>query len=571
MRLEKNKILFFVFLLFLTLTPSLFKIHAQEAVLFVYPSSNMYQVGDRFSVSIRINSDSVGVNAVDGSLSFDQDKLEVVGISKSGSIFNLWLEEPSFSNTRGTISFGGGKPSPGYSGSSGKIISITLKGKAPGHASLNFTSGSALADDGMGTNVLSQMRGAEFTFSQEEAPPAVETPPEPADTGLSAPLISSPTHPDPEAWYDDSSPVFRWEVPSGVTGTRLLVSREIPDTPTVFYGEPISERKLEELEDGTWYFYVQLRSQYGWSETSHFKFNIDTEPPEPFEINIKEGSETTHPQPTLILDVPDEASGVDLYKIKIGQLPLLETDKKEFQVPELGIGSHTIIVKAIDKAGNSMIGMREIKILPIERPTITFCPEEIISGSLLVVRGTGLAEAEIEIGVEETSTEASDLATTKADKAGNWTYIHPLKLKRGVYKVRARTIDKNGAKSLAEEKTVIVSPPVFLKVGERAISYLSVLVVLASLLALLSFIFMLGIKRFKNWRREIRRETEEVEESVVNSFINLAKKVDREIRLLDKKEELSDQEKKIRDSLKTALEESEGKIRKEIEDIKKET
>ena len=80
-------------------------------------------------------------------------------------------------------------------------------------------------------------------------------------------------------------------------------------------------------------FHAQLRNKFGWGETTHFKLQIDTKPPLPFEITVKEGVETTHPQPTLLFETIDEGSGVDYYENKaIPQADLiLDNAQKSFE------------------------------------------------------------------------------------------------------------------------------------------------------------------------------------------------------------------------------------------------
>jgi hypothetical protein len=83
------------------------KSYAQKASLYLAPSTGTYTVGNTFLVQVKVNSGGVAINAADGTLVFDPDKLEVVKISKEDSIFSLWVQEPTFSNSLGTINFAG--------------------------------------------------------------------------------------------------------------------------------------------------------------------------------------------------------------------------------------------------------------------------------------------------------------------------------------------------------------------------------------------------------------------------------------------------------------------------------
>lgn len=141
-----------------------------QGTLTLSPSSGSYKVGESFSVLVNLNSGGESVNASTGQISFDNTRLQVVSLGYSQSIFNLWAENPSFSNSAGTINFSGGLPSPGFTGASGGVLRITFKAKAIGQAPANFLSGSILANDGQGTNIADTLRGALYNIN-------------PADTG----------------------------------------------------------------------------------------------------------------------------------------------------------------------------------------------------------------------------------------------------------------------------------------------------------------------------------------------------------------------------------------------------
>ena len=86
------------------------------ATLSVSPGTGVYQSGTTFTAKVVVNTQGDPINAADGSLKFNPQELSVVSVNRSSSIFNLWVTEPAFSNSAGTISFSGGLPS-GYTGS----------------------------------------------------------------------------------------------------------------------------------------------------------------------------------------------------------------------------------------------------------------------------------------------------------------------------------------------------------------------------------------------------------------------------------------------------------------------
>ena len=156
-KISKIIILFFVL--------GFFPVSVDAATLSFSQNNSSYTVGQTFSVNLYTNSSDQSMNAVSGVVSFPSDKLQVVSISKAGSILSLWAEEPSFSNSAGTVSFEGIVLNPGFTGANGKILVINFRAKAVGQASLRLSSGAVLANDGTGSNILTGMGTASIQVS----------------------------------------------------------------------------------------------------------------------------------------------------------------------------------------------------------------------------------------------------------------------------------------------------------------------------------------------------------------------------------------------------------------------
>jgi len=270
--------------------------NAQAASLYFSPSSGSYYIGKTITVSLYVSSSDQAINAASGIISFPQDKLQVVSLSKSGSIFPYWTpdREPSFSNIDGTINFEGYLFTPGFTGATGKIISINFKVKAAGIANLKFFSGSVLANDGKGTNILTSSGNANFTISTPITPPTT-TKKEPIVSGATpeAPVISSETHPDSDKWYGALTAKFSWELTDDITDVRLRISEDPKALPTIIYSPAVSSKTVVNLGEGVWYFSAQFKNKYGWGEITYFRLQIDSTPSEPLEPS--EPSEPSEP------------------------------------------------------------------------------------------------------------------------------------------------------------------------------------------------------------------------------------------------------------------------------------
>ena len=142
-------------------------IAAAASSLYFSPASGTYSVGSAFTVSINVSSPDQAMNAAQATIDFPKDVLSVSSLSKSGSIINFWVEEPTFDNGTGKIRMEGVALNPGFIGRNGKILQITFKPKAEGNANLTFTSSSVLANDGLGSNILTQIGNAKYVIEPQ--------------------------------------------------------------------------------------------------------------------------------------------------------------------------------------------------------------------------------------------------------------------------------------------------------------------------------------------------------------------------------------------------------------------
>lgn len=556
-------------------------VQGASASLYLSPSSGSYSVGSTFSVKVKVNSGGEAINAAEGTLLFNSNELQVVNLSKSGSIFSLWTTEPIFSNSAGNIVFGGGTLK-GFTGTSGTIITISFRAKATTSARVSFSSGSVLAADGKGTNILGKINGGVYTLkpkitSPDEEAPLEEYIPPPTPTGApAAPVISSSTHPDSEKWHSNNDPEFSWKLPSDVTGVSLLLHKNPFGDPGPTSDGLMESKKIEDIEDGIWYFHIKFKNKYGWGKITHRKVLIDTESPKPFKVIFDREGDLTNPSPVLYFETADSLSGIEYYEVKIGggdAIPITSaaTKSNPYKMPPQAPGRHRIIVAAVDAADNSTSATADIEIEPIEEPVITDFPETLRVGDILTIKGTSKypdATVTIFIKKEREEPRAEDVQT---DNQGNWIFSYDKSLERGAYQLWAEVTDSRGAKSNPTEKiTLAATLPTLLKFGKIAIDYLTVTITLAALIIFLILLILYSRYRVSLWRKRLRTETKEVAQVVYSAFKALKEEVKEQIEYVDKKPGLSKREKQIRDKLQEALDISEEFISKEVKDIEKE-
>ncbi len=553
---------------------------ADAARLYYSPVQGSYEVGQNFSVSVYVASDDQTINVFGGTVSFSADILQVASVSKSGSIASLWVQEPSFSNANGTVSFSGLVLNPGFKGVSGKILTINFKAKATGDADLRFSAGEVLANDGQGTNVLQSLSPAKITIMADASgpqAPAGTSPSNEAGTPL-APLISSVTHPDPNNWYNDNAPKFSWEVPAGVTSVRVLYDKYPASVPTVVYKTAIKGKDLSGLADGSYYLHVQFKNAKGWGAISHFRFQIDTTPPEAFVITFPHKGDTNDPRPVVLFNTPDEASGIDHYEVKVGDGQAMRVTPGElvnsnpYVLPVQKPGQHDIIVKAVDKAGNIASASETFTVSALDAPILNDYSKDMKEGDILKVSGRTYPSATVKVFIKD---EAGLVVNDKtfSNVMGNFTLIWAKKLTAGTYSLWAQVTDSDGAQSgITEASTFVVREPAFNKLTNIIMNYLSlILLLLFFLIGLIAFAWY-GWHKFLLLRKRVKKEVKGVEKNFLYIFNYLQQDIEQQIALIEKaktKRELTKEEKKAVTVLKRDLTTAKKILGDEIDDITK--
>jgi hypothetical protein len=332
---------------------------ASAATLFATTPKTNYSVGETIPVTIYVSAGGQAINAVEGRVSFPSDKLSGVSVSKSGSIVNLWVQEPSVSSFTGVIL------NPGYSGSRGRIVTVNLRARAPGEATISLGSASVLANDGLGTNVLTGASGVKVTIGTA----AAEQEAEPVDSVPGLLAISSPDFIDQNRWYSLTSGKLTWKMPGGVTGVSYSVatSKETPDT--VSEGV-VTSYLATNLRDGVQYFTLRAQNKTGWGGTASYVLRVDTQAPESLGVVVDERGAT------IQASALDTLSGVAHYIVSVdgvslGAIPTSSIERTPYAfVSALSSGEHTVELQAVDGAGNKATLRRQITVKPSSAPVV---------------------------------------------------------------------------------------------------------------------------------------------------------------------------------------------------------
>lgn len=110
---------------------------------------SVVQAGDRIALDVYAYA-HVPVNAVDITLRFEADAVEVIGVDRGQSVLTIWTEDPVIQSDK--VILRGGTFKKGFLGEH-KVATINLRAKQSGQSEFIASNVTLLAGDGRGTPV----------------------------------------------------------------------------------------------------------------------------------------------------------------------------------------------------------------------------------------------------------------------------------------------------------------------------------------------------------------------------------------------------------------------------------
>jgi hypothetical protein len=118
-----------------------------------------------FIVEVLVTDNQTSINAVEVFIQYPAEYLEITSIIKDRSIINYWVDEPTYSNINGVLSFAG-VTFNGFTRNKVSVLTIRFKAKKSGVAPLVVSNGRLLANDGLATDVTGNFIGSVFSIVQ---------------------------------------------------------------------------------------------------------------------------------------------------------------------------------------------------------------------------------------------------------------------------------------------------------------------------------------------------------------------------------------------------------------------
>ena len=508
----------------------------QAATLSLSASTKNVAVGNTFTISAYINTQTKTINNAEASIVYPADLVEVVSVASQPSVFSLWVEQPTASN--GVVSFNGGVPNPGYTGSGGRVVSATFRAKKDGTANFTFSGAAIRENDGLGTNVFTGQNGTTVEIAAAAPADTTKQPdsPKPAPT-LTALVPTSPTPPHQTPWYAKTEAELNWNTPAGTRVFETYFGKSATAEPDQRIARSINEKSFANLEDGTYYFALRYQTVSGWSKTSRTMIRVDTTDPSNVSAALTLNNSL---QQTLVLQATDAMSGVDHYDVHLDSYDVVRITPEATGpttvlvsklFPNLTPGQHALKVAAYDRAGNQSLYTTTVDTQLLGAPTITDYTSLINRGDNIVVRGSTRYPG-ARIAVEVQSRQAGLITfETAANSEGSFSLSTVLTSADETAQVTAYVLSTTGIKGQPSTAvTINILPPPSLAANMLAI-YKRYSPIGAAILLLLS---ILGWARYF----ALKRRYHKVEQRSHQIFSLLMSRAQRQIAVLENAERI---------------------------------
>jgi hypothetical protein len=337
------------------------------------------------------------------------------------------------------------------------------------------------------------------------------------------------------------------------------------------YDPPVSNRSFTVDEDGIFYMHAQFKNKSGWGGVTTYKFQIDTEAPESLRATLPDGSVTTNLTPSLLVQAEDSRSGLSKITLSIdnGQPVEYVLDASNlYRLQKQSPGNHTVIVNAIDNAGNVSSVSLDYTIQAITPPVITEYTRKVDFDNTFKIVGATypLSRVEVTLTDKDSKTMVKEVSSTEA---GVFSLVWGEKLPSGIYEMKARVLDSRGAVSEYTDTRVIeVERMMLVRFGIFVMNWLSVIliIIIAALVTIATLWY--SFVQFRRFRRKVRRNLREIENTLQVNVAALRRDIEEFHDILvkaERKRELTKEEQAILKKFKKRLEIIEQEIEKKLE------
>lgn len=340
----------------------------QAAGSIIITGPNQVYPNQTLDITVFVTRDQA-YNAVDISINVDAFSIQSV------SLIGGWTPIAGPTTSGNTISFSGAILGQQLNGQK-EVLSIRLT--SPNSLqNITITGNGSVSGEGFGTG-SDNISGSKTinvaptpTPSPTPSPTPTPTPrprqntptptPNPQNLLPSITSITSISHPEPNKWYNSKNVTVTWTANNNANGFNYEFSKN-PTANLPNEVKTTSTTVSSELSEGENYFHVKARNNNGWGQVSSFKINIDTSPPEDFDITINQINNSEY---QISFNTTDSLSGINRYEVYIDNV-LLSNNVSPITVQT---SFSEVKVIAFDNAGNPKATVKKLSSTQTPTPT----------------------------------------------------------------------------------------------------------------------------------------------------------------------------------------------------------
>ncbi len=306
--------------------------------------------GQSFQVTVSASGmrdvDTVRLNGT-----YSPDVLEWLGAVPAGAFQNIspgTFVDP----VKGAFSFGAFSLSSTANGTE-HLTTLTFRAKNPGVGFIQFDSSSHVISNGV--EELGGLGRYTVTVAPTTRPGGL--------AGQSVITITSPTHPSEDAWYANNEVFVKWAI-DGTTPIAMFVGFDQDPMGKAATHAVNQNAAFSASRDGVWYVHLQAVFSDGTIQRVDFRVQIDRTPPLPISPVVEQTNVPGKVPNMAWFGTLDETSGIDHYEVYIDGRYATSTERQFYPLTDQLSGDHILVVKAVDRAGNSSEGKTTYRITP---------------------------------------------------------------------------------------------------------------------------------------------------------------------------------------------------------------
>ena len=311
--------------------------------------------GQFLDVTVSVDPHEEALDTARAVVTFDPRILNATSVQLSGALDRV-APGNYFDSETGMISWGAFTlNSPVTTPTS--FMTVTFMAVATGEGNIAISADSrAIADGEERINVSALGKATVMVKEATESVP-----------GVALLAVESPTHPNQNTWYSNTSVELSWTELDGDTPVAQYLYSWGLDTqtqPFVRLDGATKEVSLEAKADGLYYFQLKGVQKDGRETPTATRFvRVDTTVPNPIDLSVQDDKILVGESAWFLFATTDETSGVVDYQVAINDSEF-QTQVSPLEIEDLSAGTYFFRVAALDRAGNVTYGGVSVRVYP---------------------------------------------------------------------------------------------------------------------------------------------------------------------------------------------------------------